>query len=299
MASYTTKRVGENPDLILNLEHNLTFADDDDINAMIERRYRLYDYLTNNDYANAMMLQSVIDQWADYIEQLYATTQYDYDPLLNYDKHEEGKETTARHKGSKRSTNISLKDSRNTDRKLATNTDIKDSTATNLTETTTPRVERVTDTTGYGLNSTTGAPVQTVTEHAPLGTDSVATSGTAAGNYTERSGNAQNNYTQETENAQNNYTERTGNAANNYETLTDIDANTYDKDELSFTDRRTYGNIGTTKTQDLIQAERDLIIEVLDVYVSKFADCFDISTDILRGWLSNHDDNGDELPDYE
>lgn len=299
MARWNTKRVGQKPELIMNLEHNLTFADDDDVNAMIERRYRLYDYLTNNDYANTMMLQSVIDQWADYVNKLYDTTIYEYDPLLNYDKHEEGTETTARHKGTKRSTNISLKDSRNTDRKVATNTDVKDSTATNLTETSTPRVSRETDTTGYGLNSTTGAPVQKVVEVAPTGTDSVSTSGTAAGNYTQRTGTALDNYTQETENALNNYTERTGNAANNYETVTDIDSDTFDKDVLSFTDRRTYGNIGVTKTQDLIQAERDLIIECLDVYVSKFAECFDISTDVLTGWLSNHDDEGDEEPDYE
>lgn len=315
MAFYReTKRVGEHPDIIFELEHNLTFADDDDVNAMLERRYRLFDWLTPNDYANKMMLQSVIDQWNDYVNKLYDTTLFEYDPLLNYDKHEAGTETTARHKGTKRSTNIDMKDATATDFKRSTNTDLKesvntntkDSTATNTTTTTTPRVERETDTTGYGLNSTTGAPVQKVVEKAPTGTDSVSESGSAAQNYTEHSGlatdnyrqtegNKANNYTEESGNAQNNYTQRTGNAANNYETVQDIDANTYDKDVLSFTDRRTYGNIGVTKTQDLIQAERDIIIECLDVYISKFAECFDISTYVLKGWLSNPDGE----PDYE
>ena len=299
MARWKTKRVGEHPDIILSLTHNLTFATDAEVNARIERKYRLYDWLTNSDYANQMMLQTVIDEWSDYCNQLYETTQYEYDPILNYDKHEEGSETTARHKGTKRSTNISLKDSMNVDRKQSVNTNSKESTATNLTETTTPRVSKVTDTTGYGLNSTTGAPVQKVTEQAPTGTDSVSTSGTAAGNYTEKTGNAVDNYTRDVAIANDNYTERTGNAANNYETVTDIDANTYDKDVLSFTDRRTYGNIGVMTTQEMIQRERDIIIEVLDVYVSKFAECFDISTDVLIGWLCNHDEEGNEEPDYE
>ena len=315
MAFYpTTKRVGENPDIIFELEHNLTFADDADVNAMLERRYRLYDWLTPNDYANKMMLQSVIDQWNDYVNKLYDTTLYEYDPILNYDRHEEGTETTARHKGTKRSTNIDVKDATATDFKRSTNTDLKesvntntkDSTGTNKTTTTTPRVERETDTTGYGLNSTTGAPVQKVVEKAPTGTDQVQESGSAAQNYTEHSGlatdnyrqtegNKANNYTEESGNAQNNYTQRTGNASNNYETVQDIDANTYDKDVLSFTDRRTYGNIGTMTTQEMIQRERDIIIECLDVYISKFAECFDISTYILKGWLSNPDGE----PDYE
>ena len=280
MARWKTKRVGEHPDIILALEHNLTFATDAEVNARIERKYRLYDWLTNSDYANQMMLQTVIDEWSDYCNQLYETTQYEYDPILNYDKHEEGTETTARHKGTKRSTNISLKDSTNVDRKSSTNT--------NVTETETPRVAQVTDTTGYGLNSTTGAPVQKVTENAPTGTNTNATTGDAA-----------NNYTRDVAIANDNYTERTGNASNNYETTTDIDANTYDKDVLSFTDRRTYGNIGVMTTQEMIQRERDIIIEVLDVYVSKFAECFDISTDVLIGWLCNHDDDGNEEPDYE
>ena len=318
MARWNTKRVGQKPELIMALEHNLTFADDDDVNAMIERRYRLYDYLTNNDYANTMMLQSVIDQWADYVNKLYDTTLYEYDPILNYDRHEEGTETTARHKGTKRSTNVDIKDATATDFKTATATDLKesvnmnskDSTGTNKTTTTTPRVRRETETTGYGLNSTTGAPVQRVVELAPTGTDQVSESGSAASNYTEHTGLATDNYKKtegaelanydrQTGTAADNYTQRTGTAANNYETVTDIDANTYDKDVLSFTNRRTYGNIGTMTTQEMIQRERDIIIECLDVYVSKFAECFDISTDILMGWLSNHDDEGNEEPDYE
>ena len=338
MATWTTKRVGEHPDIIFDLEHNLTFADDDDVNAIIERKYRLYDWLTNNDYANQMMLQSVIDQWADYVNKLYDTTLYEYNPILNYDRHEEGTETTAHHKGSKRSYAEKFKDSvavdrKNasaadrktataTDRKTSTNTNTKEATATNLTETETPRVKTEEMHTGYGLGSdASGSPVELVTTEPKTGTNQKQTSGTAAGNYTETTGAALDNYSQEVGTAANNYVQETAAEADNYtretaaaadnysehealpadnyETVTDIDANTYDKDVLSFTDRRTYGNIGTMTTQEMIQRERDIIVECLDVYVSKFAECFDLSTDILKGWLSNHDEEGNEEPDYE
>lgn len=335
MAFYsTTKRVGENPDIIFELEHNLTFADDDDVNAMLERRYRLYDWLTPNDYANKMMLQSVIDQWNDYVNKLYDTTLYDYDPILNYDRHEVGSETTAHHKGNKRSFASKYKDSveidrKNatatdkktataTDRKLSTNTDTKEATATNLTETVTPRVKNEELRTGYGLGSdVNGSPVEKIEREDKTGTNQTLTSGAAANNYVEKTGTAANNYQTDSGTAANNYVEETGNELNNYEretasalnnytehsalpaenyeTQTDIDADTYDKDVLSFTDRRTYGNIGTMTTQEMIQRERDIIIECLDVYISKFAECFDISTDVLKGWLSNPDGE----PDYD
>lgn len=51
---------------------------------------------------------------------------------------------------------------------------------------------------------------------------------------------------------------RSGTAANNYTTYEDIDGTTYDKDVHSFTDRITRGNIGVTKTQDMIKDEIEL-----------------------------------------
>lgn len=236
-------KVGQHPDPIATLTHNVSFATDEEINTRIERKYRLYEWLTPNDYANTMMLQSVIDQWAEYCDKIYATTLYEYDPIVNYDRHEEGKEITGRHKGSKRSI------------------------ATDISTTDTPRVERVTENDGYGLGSdATGSPVGKTTEKAPTGTDTTRTEGAAA---------------------------------NNYETIQDIDATHYDKDELEFDDRRTWGNIGTTKTQELIQSERDITIDVLDMYVAKFGECFDLSRDIIYGWLSNEDEPDWEYPEDE
>ena len=51
---------------------------------------------------------------------------------------------------------------------------------------------------------------------------------------------------------------RTAQANANYTTYQDVDANTYDKDVHTFTDRITRGNIGVTKTQEMIKDELDL-----------------------------------------
>ena len=48
---------------------------------------------------------------------------------------------------------------------------------------------------------------------------------------------------------------RSGLAADNYELIQDIDANTYDRDVHSFTGRITRGNVGTTRTQDMLRDE--------------------------------------------
>lgn len=316
-----SRRVWNNEDIITDLEHDFSFASDADINERLLLRYRNYDFLTNNDNANTYMLQDVIKSWHEYINELYATTQYEYDPLLNYDMREEGEIIDELHKGTKRSrnysikdatnidvkdaTNIDLKDSTNTERKTATATNSKDATATNTTKTATPRVSRTQERTGYGLGSSvSGVPVEKIVDETPTGTDSEAVTGsalqnytehtglasdnyteetgTAANNYTETTGTAANNYTQKTGNAANNYTQRTGNAADNYDTETDIDANTFDHNVRKFDEYRRYGNLGITKPQDMVEAQRRIILDVIDIYIDKFKDCFTISRDMFR-----------------
>lgn len=51
---------------------------------------------------------------------------------------------------------------------------------------------------------------------------------------------------------------RTADKTKNYTEYTDIDSATYDKDEHSFTDRITQGNIGVTKSTDLVLSEVEL-----------------------------------------
>lgn len=234
-------RVWKNPTLISSLTHGLTFATDKEINDRMLLKYRNFDYLTHSDNANTYMLQSVIAEWKHYAEELYATTQYDYDPLLNYDMREEGSIIDEHHKGNKR----------------AYATDLKDSRAADQTITETPRVKREEDVSGFGLGSTASG---TPTEHR-------VTEDTDGTNVTRTQAQANANYSQ-----------KVGLASANYETQTDIDANTFDNDVHTFDDYRKYGNLGVVKPQDMIEAQRRIITDVIDVYISKFADCFNISS---------------------
>ena len=72
-----------------------------------------------------------------------------------------------------------------------------------------------------------------------------------------------------------NYRETTGSAEHNYNKLsgTDLTEKGYNLNA--------YGNIGTMSTQQMIQMERDIIINVLAFYVEKFSKCFNITADGL------------------
>ena len=124
----------------------------------------------------------------------------------------------------------------------------KASTNTDVSEVLTPRVERTTLETGFGFDSdANGTPVGKTTDQAPTGTDTKAT---------------------------------TGNATNNFTKVEDIDADHFDKDVREFNEYHKFGNLGTTKTQDLLEAERKVIIDVVDIYIERFKRCFNISSHI-------------------
>lgn len=290
-----SRRVWKNESIINDLTHNVQFATDADINERLLTKYRNYNFLTDSETANEMMLQSVIDEWASYCDKIYLTTLYQYDPLVDYEMNEEGSIIDELHKGNKRSYSRNYKDSiaidrKNAtaiDRKNATAVDMKSATATNLTETETPRVKTEELHTGYGLGSTSaGSPVEKIETEPKTGTNSKVTTGNANANYTEQTG-AENanyahetasenaNYNRETADALNNYSEHSEAPAQNYETQTDIDANTFDKNVRTFDDYRKYGSVA--KPQEMIEAERRITIDVIDLYISKFKTCFNIS----------------------
>lgn len=58
---------------------------------------------------------------------------------------------------------------------------------------------------------------------------------------------------------------RSADPAKNYETISDVDANTYDKDVHTYVNRKTIGNIGVTRTQEMIGDELRLRLET-DLY---------------------------------
>lgn len=227
-------RVWQKPTLITALTHNATFATDEEINTHLLTLFRNYDYLTENDTANHYFLQSIIDEWVNYANKLYATTLLEYDPMLNYDMREEGAIIDELHKGTKESQSV------------------------DLTVEDTPRVGRVTEQTGYGYNSSAaGVPVGKTTENAPTGTDTRHT---------------------------------TGNANNNVKTIEDISATKFDKNVHTFEEYRKYGNLGVVKPQDMIEAERRIIVDVTEFYCQKFKEAFKISSKIV--WEPFEDESG-------
>lgn len=192
-------RVGQRPQLIQNLRHNLGFVSDQEVNDKILTKYRLYEYLTPCDPDNTAILQSIINDWSDYVIKLYETTQYDYDPLLNYDRHEVTDDNGAHSAGS-HSTTVNTPNGR----------------------------QQITHNSGYNASATL-APTQKIEVQ---GTETNTATGTSSG-----------------------------------------------EDEAH---RRShiYGNIGVMTSQQMIQQERDLIIDPVEFYVSKFADAFNLSMEV-------------------
>lgn len=122
----------------------------------------------------------------------------------------------------------------------------KASTGVDITVTDTPRVSRTTNETGFGYDSDVdGSPIGKTVEEEPTGVDTRRTQGNAASNTT---------------------------------TYEDISETVFDKDVRKYNLYRRFGNLGVTKTQDLIEAERKIIINVLDYYCEKFAVCFGLSS---------------------
>lgn len=215
-------RVWKKPTLITALTHNATFATDADINTHLTTLFRNYDYLTESDTANHYILQSIIDEWVNYANKLYATTLLQYDPLEDYDMYEDGTITDAKHKGTKESTGV------------------------DITVTDTPRVGRVTEQDGYGFDSgAAGVPLGKTIENAPTGTDERRTQGSAA---------------------------------NNTRTIEDVSATVFDKDVRTFDQYHKHGSLA--KSQELIEWERKIIVDVLEFYCQKFATAFKLSSNI-------------------
>lgn len=122
----------------------------------------------------------------------------------------------------------------------------RESTGVDVTVTDTPRVGRVTEQSGYGFDSTAaGVPIGKTTENAPTGTDERRTQGSAA---------------------------------NNTRTTEDISASIFDKDVRTFDEYHKHGSLA--KSQELIEYERKIIVDVLEFYCSKFAEAFKLSNHI-------------------
>ena len=191
-------RVGQRPQLIQNLRHNLGFVSDQEVNRRILTQYNLYEYLTPCDPDNKAILQSIIDQWSDYTIKLYETTQYEYDPIRNYDRFEDTDDNGA-HAGGSNTTAVDTPNGR----------------------------KQITSNSGYNTDAMTP-------------TSQVELQGTA----------------------------------------TQTNDSTYDGTAENHKKSHIYGNIGVMTTQQMIEQERDLIIDPVEFYVNKFADAFNLSMEV-------------------
>lgn len=203
-----------NSKTIDKLHHGLTFASDALVNARLKQKYGLYTYLTHCDELNLTMLQDTADKWSNYTNELIKTvgwtssmTVLDYDPISNYDRHEE----------------------EDTNRDIAFNNKAE-SNATQTPE------NWETTISNSGFNSNEMTDVEKSKQSGIYKSDS------------------------ETE-------------------------NTGKQDDDTHRKLYVHGNIGVMSTQQMIQQERDLIIDVLDFYIEKFKECFNLRLESLGGHI--------------
>lgn len=252
-----TQRLKEKPELINNLVHGLSFADDATVNSYILTKYRLYNYLWPDDEDQTATMQTIINDWKDYTEKLYATTQYEYDPIENYNRQESITDTRTdnlQHNETVTQTPNDWKETQTQTPNHWKQTQTQTPSDWKETQTQTPENwKNVTSNGGYN----SGASVPTSdTEQQGTYTTETKQAGTFE-TVTEQAG------TFETE------TERTG----TFETET---AGSNIGTQTNVRNANIHGNIGVMSTQQMIEQERSIIIDVLDFYVSKFAPAFKI-----------------------
>lgn len=290
-------KVKEIPSLIRVLTHNLDFATDQEVADALITKYYNYDYVFPENEDEIKSLQAVVNEWAPYCNELYATTQYEYDPIENYNRLEEywGDDKTTYGKKDSRATdlteavNTDFKTAHNVDSKSAVNAGMK--TEHNKNETFSPGSvdTNVHSDAGYDNNVSSESSRDVLTRS---GSDT--TTALAASNYDETTGIEDNNYTHNTAEEDDNYDHATGEAEDNYRQTTGDAAKNYSL--LSGQDKldkhyklHASGNIGTMSTQQMIEYERKIIVNVLAFYIEKFSRCFNIKADglyseFLRNW---------------
>lgn len=178
-----------NPNLVMNnhaiflpLECGLTFASDADVSELLYNYYLTQECAYPNDALMARLLQTKADLIRDRYNKIYETTQYEYNPIENYDMVEDGTEHV------------------DSESKSHTSSDTRSNE--------------------FPMNSAT---------ERPVGHGTGEGDGSASGNS-----------------------------------------------DKTHTLRR-HGNIGVTTAQQMIQSERELIIDLLRLYCDEFSDYFMIT----------------------
>lgn len=205
----------------------------------------------NFDESNAVSdLYDKIVQWRtrriDGIKKAWAALNAEYNPIENYDRYEDPYED--KHKvvvDGKVQHNTKLKESNNADRKVSTNTDVKTSNSGEVITTEEDSTMTKKNPTWLADNVQTG---QTITDPGQVKSESDPEK-----NYSETKANAANNYSREVAAAADNYKQTEGLATDNY-VKDDTTTNTTD----TIAAKHLHGNIGTTKSQEMVSDEIEL-----------------------------------------
>lgn len=204
-----------------------------------KKRSYVYNSIYEMDSLSELEFASIFRSWASHmgesVSRALAAFNATYDPLENYDRYEDGSETHT----------IGEDGSEETARHKGTKTSTGEEIIT------TPRTKN--KATNYKLAYDSNTEVET---------DATVTEPLEGNDKVERD------------------------STKNFVTQTDVDANTYDRDVRSFTDRqttdtlsftgrRTHGNIGVTTSQQMIESElelrkRNLIYDYMSMFVNEF-----------------------------
>ena len=243
----------------------ITIDDDDnneilgfsDIESEVKTRYTGFHVnamttdADNFDESSAISdLFDKIVQWRtrriDGIKKAWAALNAEYNPIENYDRYEDPYED--KHKvvvDGKVQHNTNLTESNNADRKVSTATDLKTSTSQEVVTTEEDTTQTQKNPTWLADNAQTG---QTVTDPGQVKSEADPTK-----NYSESKGDPTKNYSREVAAAADNYKKTEGLALENFD-KDDTTTNTTD----TIAAKHLHGNIGTTKSQEMVSDEIEL-----------------------------------------
>ena len=228
-------KVNDNTEYILVLSHGFNFANDKTINNRIINQYNQNSYLFSESGYQAVVFRNIISKWHDYVEKLYATTLFEYNPINNYEMTET--ENIADEKTGINNGTISEKNN-------AKNSNVNQ---LNLSQ-----------------NQNGG---QSENKNNPNYVVPFNSGGEKEFSKTMEQNNTTTKNNTDTDSVEKNEQNTTG------ETDTKTFNSNTDNGKTDRTLKRS-GNIGVTTSQQMIESERKIILDCIQFYVDKFSECF-------------------------
>ena len=268
----------------MTITHNLPMlGTDEQINKRIIAKYPTMHYIYDDDELNHIILQNIADEWHDHAEQLYATTKYNYDPIENYlmteteTRHINGNETehseqtnsNNAHTVANGTSNGDVKNDVHACEQNNNHTTGESTTTTDAATTSTGSSDSNSRVSKFGYNSKSPTAVEQTDNNTNTNTKTTTADTTRAGSISDSTNKSR--QCEQTERAEQNRYSDTSDTTNTGSEQTD--GTRTNKQTVTATLTRS-GNIGVTTSQQMIQAERDIILDVLDWYIAKFITCF-------------------------